>query len=111
MNLVGNAIKFTQRGEVRVEVRVDDVPDAGRLGEGDTSRVVFEISDTGIGMTPDQIARLFQPFVQADESTTRKYGGTGLGLVISQRLARLMGGDVVVRSSVGQGSTFIAHVD
>jgi signal transduction histidine kinase/CheY-like chemotaxis protein/HPt (histidine-containing phosphotransfer) domain-containing protein len=105
MNLVGNAIKFTQHGEVRVTVRAAELPDAA------ASRVTFDIADTGIGMSPDQVERLFQPFVQADESTTRRYGGTGLGLVISQRLARLMGGDVTARSTPGHGSTFTVHID
>jgi len=109
MNLVGNAIKFTGRGEVRVRVRVDDVAGEGRTAV--TSRVTIDISDTGIGMDAEQVSRLFQPFVQADGSMTRRYGGTGLGLVISQRLARLMGGDVTVRSEMGQGSTFTVTVD
>ena len=111
MNLVGNAIKFTERGEVRVTVRVIDLGDPAAPGGAGRSRVTFDIADTGIGMTPDQLDRLFQAFVQADESMTRRYGGTGLGLVISQRLARLMGGDVTARSTPGQGSTFTVQID
>jgi signal transduction histidine kinase/CheY-like chemotaxis protein/HPt (histidine-containing phosphotransfer) domain-containing protein len=98
VNLTGNAIKFTERGEVCLAVRVED--------QGADSRVVFEVRDTGMGMNPEQIARLFQPFVQADDSMTRKYGGTGLGLVISKRLAGYMGGDLTVRSEPGKGSVF-----
>jgi PAS domain S-box-containing protein len=94
VNLLSNAVKFTKAGEVRVEV--------ARAGE-DTR---FRIIDTGIGMTPEQVARLFRPFEQADSSTTRKFGGTGLGLAISHNLARLMGGDITVESALGQGSTF-----
>ena len=108
MNLVGNAIKFTERGHVRLAVGVDDAVS----GDGSpSSTVTLEISDTGIGMTPDQVERLFQPFTQADESMTRKFGGTGLGLVISRRLAQLMGGDVTVRSEAGRGSTFTVRID
>jgi signal transduction histidine kinase/DNA-binding response OmpR family regulator len=98
MNLLGNGMKFTERGELCVRVRCEQVP-------GD-SRIHFDISDTGLGMSPEQLSRLFQPFMQADESTTRRFGGTGLGLTISQRLARLLGGDITVSSEVGRGSTF-----
>ena len=68
--------------------------------------MVFTVSDTGIGMTPEQLARLFEAFSQADAATTRKYGGTGLGLALSRRLCRMMGGDVTVESEAGRGSTF-----
>jgi len=98
MNLTSNAIKFTERGEVRLKVSAED------LGSG--SRVRFDIMDTGIGITAKQTERLFQPFVQADESMTRKYGGTGLGLVISKRLAGQLGGDLTLRSEPGRGTTF-----
>ncbi len=103
MNLVGNAIKFTENGQIDVIVSARKMDGAGRLQ--------IEIRDTGIGMTPEQMGRLFQPFVQADESMSRKYGGSGLGLVISKRLAKLMGGDVVVSSTSGKGSTFVVWVD
>ena len=92
MNLTGNAIKFTEHGEVRLKVSVEQF--AGG------SRARFDVCDTGIGLNPHQIGKLFQPFVQADESMTRKYGGTGLGLVISKRLAKYMGGDLSVRSDL-----------
>jgi signal transduction histidine kinase len=72
--------------------------------------MVFDIRDTGIGMTPEQVDKLFHAFVQADSTTTRKYGGTGLGLVISRRLCNLMGGDVTVTSAPGEGSCFSARV-
>jgi signal transduction histidine kinase/DNA-binding NarL/FixJ family response regulator len=104
MNLTGNAIKFTERGEVCVRVSVEKTS-AG------SSRIKTEVSDTGIGMTQEQISRLFQPFVQADESMTRKYGGSGLGLVISKRLATLMGGDLIVQSELGRGSKFALVVE
>ncbi len=95
-NLVSNAVKFTSLGRVAVRVQM--------LGEG--SGVRFEIEDTGIGIAEDAIPRLFQLFTQADTSTTRRFGGTGLGLAICQRLVRLMGGEMGVRSKVGEGSCF-----
>jgi signal transduction histidine kinase/ActR/RegA family two-component response regulator/HPt (histidine-containing phosphotransfer) domain-containing protein len=98
-NLIGNAIKFSETGEIRVGVR--------SLGS-ENHRVLLELSvaDSGIGMTPEQAARLFQPFSQADNSTTRRYGGTGLGLSIVRRLAELMDGKASVESAPGKGSTF-----
>ncbi len=103
MNLTGNAIKFTERGNICVRLSVEKRADA--------SRVRFDIIDSGIGMSPDQVGRLFQPFVQADDSMTRKYGGTGLGLAISKRLAKFMGGDISVCSEPGHGSTFSFWLD
>jgi signal transduction histidine kinase/DNA-binding response OmpR family regulator len=97
-NLLSNAGKFTSNGEVVLDV--ERAP-----GDG-ADRIVFRVSDTGIGMTPEQLARVFQPFVQADVSTTRKYGGTGLGLTITRKLAQMMGGDVRVESEAGKGSRF-----
>ncbi len=98
-NFVGNAIKFTQIGEIVVRVT------AMEAGDGD-STVRFEVSDTGDGIAPDKVALVFEPFVQADTSTSRRYGGTGLGLAISRDLVELMGGECEVSSSLGDGSIF-----
>ena len=98
-NLLGNAVKFTERGGVRL--RAGTAP----LGEG-RQRVTLTVADSGIGMDDPQLARLFQPFAQADSSTTRRFGGTGLGLSIVRRLAQLMGGDVTVKSVPDKGSEF-----
>jgi two-component system sensor histidine kinase/response regulator len=98
-NLLSNAVKFTHSGHVKVRVGLED-----RMGASATLR--FDISDTGIGMTEEQLGRLFQEFTQADDSTTRRYGGTGLGLSICQRLSTLMGGDICVASQPGAGSVF-----
>ena len=99
INYANNAIKFTEKGEVVVRVRVEEE-------SGDDLRVRFEVRDTGIGLTPEQQGLLFQSFQQADASTSRKYGCTCLGLAISKRLAELMGGAVGVESVAGRGSTF-----
>jgi signal transduction histidine kinase len=97
-NFLSNAIKFTEAGVVEAALEY-----LGR--DGDRDRVEFRITDTGIGITPEQQARLFQPFSQAEGSTTRRFGGTGLGLVISRRLAELMGGEVTMESTPGAGTT------
>lgn len=98
LNLVGNAIKFTEIGQVTIEIHTDD-PD-------NPSTVSFKVTDSGIGMTPQQIERLFKPFQQADETMTRRFGGTGLGLSISGNLAKMLAGSIDVTSSPGNGSCF-----
>ena len=100
LNLISNACKFTEKGKITVRVN-KILRDGGDL-------ISIDVSDTGIGMSDEQMSRLFNSFVQADSSTTRKYGGTGLGLTISKQLAKLMGGDVVVNSELGKGTTFTA---
>jgi PAS domain S-box-containing protein len=102
-NLVNNAVKFTERGEIRVNAEL--------LGQtADKVELRFSVQDTGMGLTPDQAAKLFRPFTQADMSTTRKHGGTGLGLTISRSLAEAMGGQMWLNSEVGIGSTFFFTV-
>jgi signal transduction histidine kinase/CheY-like chemotaxis protein/HPt (histidine-containing phosphotransfer) domain-containing protein len=105
INLIGNAIKFTEAGEVRVTARLVDPPESAH------PRLRFEVTDTGVGMTPEAMSRLFEPFSQADTSTTRRFGGTGLGLAISKRLAEKLGGDITVESTPGRGSCFALFVD
>jgi PAS domain S-box-containing protein len=102
-NLLSNAIKFTEQGGVTVRVRLDR----------DAAEPIFviEVSDTGVGMPPEALGSIFEAFVQADTSVTRKFGGTGLGLDISRRFARLMGGDITVTSELGRGSTFTVTLD
>jgi len=98
LNLMSNAAKFTKDGQIKL------------VAQRDQEWVTFHVIDTGIGISPDAQTRLFQPFVQADATTTRAYGGTGLGLAITRRLARLLGGDVTLKSAVGQGSAFTLRV-
>lgn len=100
LNYLGNAVKFTERGSVSLRCRLLDVSDTKQI------RLRFEVSDTGIGIAPEVIPRLFSAFEQADNSITRHYGGTGLGLAITRRLAEMMGGQAGVESRPGQGSTF-----
>ncbi|HWP15705.1 MAG TPA: ATP-binding protein, partial [Xanthobacteraceae bacterium] len=102
-NLLGNALKFTERGRVTVNART------APLGGGRT-RVTLAVEDTGIGIDEEQRSRLFQPFAQADSSTTRRFGGTGLGLSIVRRLANLMDGDITAESTPGKGSTFLVRL-
>src|SRR5713226_10553886 len=99
MNLVGNAIKFTTQGEVALKVQVE-------AEDGRDLVLRFTVSDTGIGIAEDKREKIFDPFAQADTSTTRKYGGTGLGLTISVRLVRMMGGKIWMESEEGRGSHF-----
>ncbi|WP_161569298.1 response regulator [Candidatus Oscillochloris fontis] len=98
-NLLSNACKFTEHGQITLRVRAE--------AEAPADSMVFEVADTGIGMSEEQISRIFQPFTQADISTTRKYGGTGLGLAISRHFCHMMGGAIQVQSELGLGSTFI----
>ena len=100
LNLISNACKFTEKGKITVGVN--------KITQEGGDLIAIDVSDTGIGMSEEQMAKLFNSFVQADSSTTRKYGGTGLGLTISKQLAILMGGDVVVNSDLGKGTTFTA---
>jgi len=97
-NLIGNALKFTQEGQVTVSLHLDDSTRPVRYR--------IDVSDTGVGIAADKIESVFEPFVQAETSTTRRFGGTGLGLTISRRFARAMGGDITITSRLGQGSTF-----
>jgi CheY-like chemotaxis protein len=116
-NLLSNASKFTEKGVIKLEVgkvisnqssviSEDTRPSAAPLTTDYCSLITFRITDTGIGMTPEQMAKLFEAFSQADASTTRKFGGTGLGLAISLKFCRLMGGDITVTSEPGKGSSF-----
>jgi len=108
-NLASNAVKFTETGEIEIRIRVERLSPGD--GESDGQAVLrFTVSDTGIGMAPEQIENLFQSFSQADASTTRKYGGTGLGLAISKRLVEMMGGRIWVESTPGKGSVFTFEI-
>ncbi len=104
VNLIGNAIKFTELGSVRLVMWLDEASE-------DNAKLRFDVIDTGVGMSEEQIGLLFRPFSQVDGSSCRRFGGTGLGLAISKRLAGLLGGDIVVRSNLGQGSTFSLVMD
>ncbi|MGH8245806.1 MAG: sensor histidine kinase, partial [Gammaproteobacteria bacterium] len=112
-NLLSNASKFTEKGAITLRVWNDEC----RMTNGQTAKapdgsirhssfVIFQETDTGIGMNPEQLGKLFQAFEQADKSTSRKYGGTGLGLAISRKFCMMMGGDITVTSEAGKGSTF-----
>ena len=98
LNLLGNAAKFTRQGEVELT--------ADRETMDGAEWVAFRVRDTGIGMSPEQIAQVFEAFTQADASSTREYGGTGLGLAITRSYCEMMGGDISVESELGKGSTF-----
>jgi len=99
LNLANNAVKFTEEGEIRIDAELHDIQDQ-------EVKIKFSVTDTGIGLTEEQQGKLFQSFQQADTSTTRKYGGTGLGLTISKKLVEMMGGEIWIESVYGQGSTF-----
>jgi signal transduction histidine kinase len=107
LNLLSNASKFTEDGTITVAVEND--------GRGQGQSIVFRVTDTGLGMTPEQMDKLFEAFSQAESSTSAKYGGTGLGLAITRRFCHMMGGDVQVESKPGEGSTFTIrlpqHID
>jgi CheY-like chemotaxis protein len=103
INLVGNAIKFTDQGEVCLAVRLN--------ADGGRSSLCFDVIDTGIGINEEQVGKLFQPFNQVDNSSTRRFGGTGLGLCISKHLVEALGGSIEVRSEPGKGSTFSVTID
>jgi adenylate cyclase len=101
LNLLSNACKFTKAGVVKLAAR--------KVSNG-SSFIEFAVSDTGIGMTPEQQAKLFEEFSQADAATAQRFGGTGLGLAITRKLARMMGGDVTVTSEPGKGSVFTVRL-
>jgi signal transduction histidine kinase len=101
LNLLSNACKFTKEGEVRLRAR--------RVANG-RDWIELAVADTGIGMTPEQQAKLFEEFSQADATTAQRFGGTGLGLAITRKLARMMGGDVTVTSKPGKGSVFAVRL-
>jgi len=101
LNLLSNACKFTKEGEVRLRAR--------RIANG-RDWIELAVADTGIGMTPEQQAKLFEEFSQADAATAQHFGGTGLGLAITRKLARMMGGDVTVTSELGKGSVFTVRL-
>ena len=105
INLLGNAVKFTHHGGVRLVVRMTDPL------ESPNPHIGFEVIDTGVGMTPEQRTAIFRPFSQADTSMTRRFGGTGLGLTISRRLAQMLGGDIFCESQPGKGSSFLVVVE
>ena len=113
MNLISNGLKFTEQGQVNVRMRMVDAQ--GELCRSTLHehplRLQCDVVDSGIGMTPEQLARLFSPFMQADQSMARRFGGTGLGLSISRRLAQMLGGDITVTSQIGSGSTFSLQID
>src|SRR5439155_1136270 len=102
LNLLSNACKFTREGEVRVM--------AARIADGGRAWLQVDVADSGIGMSAEQIGKLFQEFTQADSTTSRQFGGTGLGLAISRRLCRMMGGDITVASEKGRGATFTVQL-
>ena len=120
LNLLSNAAKFTEGGVITIGVErirnkrtkrtKNSKKDESLSGLNNSQVLIFRVSDTGIGMTDEQLQQIFKPFTQADASTTRKYGGTGLGLTISQRLCQILGGEISVESENGRGSTFTVRL-
>lgn len=111
MNLLSNAAKFTERGTITLEVSREEKSKVTQFNERfNSSFIVFRVTDTGIGLTPEQLRRIFKAFTQADSSTTRKYGGTGLGLTISRHFCQMMGGKITAFSQAGKGSTFTVRL-
>ena len=116
LNLLSNAAKFTEGGVITIGVErirnkrtkrtKNSKKDESLSGLNNSQVLIFRVTDTGIGMTDEQLQQIFKPFTQADASSTRKYGGTGLGLTISQRLCQILGGEISVESENGRGSTF-----
>jgi signal transduction histidine kinase len=102
LNLMSNANKFTEKGTITISV--------SQKRENGRDWITLAVTDTGIGMTAEQMGKLFQEFAQASSTTASKYGGTGLGLAISKRFCQMMGGDITVESEVGRGSTFTIHL-
>ena len=111
LNLLSNAAKFTEQGTVNLSVMKTTQPSSDYFSsEANSDWIIFRVTDTGIGMTPEQIEKIFQPFMQADQGTTKKYGGTGLGLAICKSFCEMMGGDISVSSKPGYGSTFTFYL-
>ncbi|MCT7948533.1 MASE1 domain-containing protein [Ancylothrix sp. C2] len=126
LNLLSNATKFTHQGTIVFSISKDEIKDQNfdkskippclrqakptDLATNQSSWIIFSITDTGIGMSPEQVSKVFQPFTQADSSTTRHYGGTGLGLTITQKYCQMMGGDIMVTSELNRGSTFTIYL-
>ena len=111
LNLLSNAAKFTAQGTITLSVVRETQHSSDYLGsEPDSNWIIFRVTDTGIGMTPEQMEKIFKPFMQADEGTTKKYGGTGLGLAICKSFCETMGGDIAVNSKPGYGSTFTFYL-
>ncbi|NJM76044.1 MAG: hypothetical protein HC852_09955 [Acaryochloridaceae cyanobacterium RU_4_10] len=106
LNLLGNAAKFTEGGTISLSVGPLEASTPDLATQTQTDWIRFQIQDTGIGMTPEQLQRVFHAFMQADESTSRRYGGTGLGLALSQSFCHMLGGVISVESELGVGSTF-----
>ena len=120
LNLLDNATKFTEHGSIILDVSREDDPELQLLTSGANAEpasntgtegwIRFQVRDTGIGMTQEQLPTIFQAFTQADESTTRRYGGTGMGLAISRSFCQMMGGEIIVESELGVGSTFSVYL-